>query len=63
MATIIRLTHDRVGKTDLFVRICRVAERIFTSKPPLMAVWTLDCHGRLACRWEFDSEGQFVQSG
>ncbi len=63
MATINQPTRDRVGMT-FFTDLIRLGtERNTMQRPPLAAVWTLDCRGRLACHWEFDVKGQFIQSG
>jgi len=63
MATVTQPTRDRVGKTEFIDRLRLSAETVPMMRTPLAAVGTLDCHGRLACHWEVDVDGQFIQSG
>ena len=63
MATITKPTRDRVGVNEFIDRLRLGAEAVPKIRPPLAAVWTLDCHGRLACHWQFDVGCQLIQSG
>ena len=63
MATMNHLIRDRVRDRDVFAMLRLAADIILTPKTPLAAVWTLDCHGRLACHWEFDLESRPSPSG
>lgn len=63
MATIYKLTLDRVEGFDFFAQRGQAACNVVKPRAPRRAVWTLNCRRRLACHLEIDIKARLIQSG